>query len=131
MLDNDDLFNSIFEIKPYELKLGNIGKRKKQVDSITYRSINPIINNCLRYALKHLDKYKHRAIELLKFGIDHNRRIASEITFDEYYICDELGGLKSFRDEDCYDIVIFVDVEVNDDEIRALIKQLPEFKKWR
>ena len=78
-----------------------------------------------------MDKYKHRAIELLKFGIDHNRRIASEITFDEYYICDELGGLKSFRDEDCYDIVIFVDVEVNDDEIRALIKQLPEFKKWR
>ena len=131
MLDNDDLFRSIFEIKPYELKLGNIGKRKKQVDSITYRSINPIINNCLRYALKHLDKYKHRAIELLKFGIDHNRRIASEITFDEYYICDELGGLKSFRDEDCCDIVIFVDVEVNDDEIRALIKQLPEFKKWR
>ena len=131
MLDDDDLFHSTFEIKPYELKLGNIGRRKRKVDSITYYSINPIINNCLRYALNHLEKYKHRAIELLKFGIDHNRRIASEITFDEYYICDELGGLKSFRDENCYDIVIFVDVEVNDDEIRALIKQLLEFKKWR
>lgn len=131
MLDNDDLFHSIFEIKPYELKLGRIGRRKKQVDTISYYSINPIINNCLRYALKHLDKYKQRAIELLKFGIKHNRRIASEITFDEYYICDELGGLKSFRDEDIYDIVIFVDVEVSDDEIRALIKQLPEFQKWR
>ena len=131
ILDDDDLFHSIFEIKPYELKLGNIGRRKRKVDSITYYSINPIINNCLRYALNHLEKYKHRAIELLKFGIDHNRRIASEITFDEYYICDELGGLKSFRDENCYDIVIFVDVEVNDDEIRALIKQLLEFKKWR
>jgi len=131
MLDDDDLFHSIFEIKPYELKLGNIGRIKRKVDSITYYSINPIINNCLRYALNHLEKYKHRAIELLKFGIDHNRRIASEITFDEYYICDELGGLKSFRDENCYDIVIFVDVVVNDDEIRALIKQLLEFKKWR
>ena len=131
MLDNDDLFRSIFEIKPYELKLGNCGRRKRQVDSITYYFINPIINNCLRYALNHLEKYKRRAIELLKFGINHNRRIASEITFDEYYICDELGGLKRFRDEDCYDIVIFVDVEVNDDEIRSLIKQLLEFNKWR
>ena len=129
MLDNDDLFNSIFEIKPYELKLGNIGRRKKQVDSITYRSINPIINNCLRYALKHLDKYKHRAIDILKFGINHNRRIASEIAFNDYYIYNELGGLKKFRNEDYYDIVIFVDVEVNDDEIRPLINQLLEFNK--
>lgn len=131
ILDDDDLFHSIFEIKPYELKLGNCGRRKRQVDSITYYFINPIINNCLRYALNHLEKYKRRAIELLKFGINHNRRIAGEIAFDEYYICDELGGLKRFRDEDCYDIVIFVDVEVNDDEIRSLIKQLLEFNKWR
>lgn len=74
ILDNDDLFHSIFEIKPYELKLDSIGKREKQVDSITYHSINPIINNCLRYALKHLDKYKHRAIDILKFGINYNKK---------------------------------------------------------
>ena len=132
MLDNDTLFSSIFEIRPYEYVLvGSRLKREKQVDSITFHSINPIINNCLRYALNHLKKYKHRAIELLKFGIGHNRRIASIITFDECYICNELGGLKSFRDEDWYDIVIFVDVEVNDDEINALIEQLPKFKKSR
>ena len=100
MLDNDDLFNSIFEIKPYELKLGSTGRRKKQVDSITYRSINPIINNCLRYALKHLDKYKHRAIDILKFGIDHNGRIANEISFDDYYICGELGELRNSRNKE-------------------------------
>ena len=130
MLDNDDLFNSIFIIKPYELKLGNISKRKKQVDSITYYSINPIINNCLRYALKHLDKYKHRAIDMLNFGIKHNRRIANEIVFNDCYICNELGGINNFRDEDYYDIIVFVDVEVNDDEIRTLINQLPQFNKW-
>lgn len=131
MLDNDGLFNSIFEIKPYELKLGSTGRRKKQVDSITYRSFNPIINNCLRYALKHLDKYKHRAIDILNFGIDYNRRIASEISFDNYYICNELGGLKNYRDEDYYGIVIFVDAEVDDNEIRPLINQLPKFNKLR
>ncbi len=125
MLDNDDLFNSIFEIKPYELKL------KRMADSITYHSINPIINNCLRYALKHLDKYKHRAKDILKFGINYNRRIADEITFAEYYVCNELGGLKNSRNEDYYDIVIFVDVEVNDDDIKSLIDQLPVFKKYR
>lgn len=132
ILDNDDLFHSIFEIKPYELKLDSIGKREKQVDSITYHSINPIINNCLRYALKHLDKYKHRAIDILKFGIDHNGRIANEISFDDYYICGELGELKNFRNNDrydFYDIIIFVDVEVNDDEIKSFINQLPKFNK--
>ncbi len=71
--------------------------------------------------MKHLDKYKHRAIDILKFGVDYNRRIASEIAFNDCYICNELGGLKNFRYEDYYDIVIFVDVEVNDDEIRPLI----------
>lgn len=130
ILDNDDLFDSIFEIKSYELKLGSIGRRKKQVDSITYCSINPIINNYLRYALIHLDKYKHRAIDILKFGIDYNRKITSEITFGDCYICNELGGLKNFRDEDYYEIVIFVDVEVNDDKIRYLVNQLPKFKQW-
>lgn len=131
MLDNDDLFHSIFEIKPYELKLGSSGRRKKQVDSITYYSINPIINNCLRCALKHLDKYKHRAIDILKFGIDYNRRIASETAFNYCYICNELGGLKSLENEDYYNIVIFVDVEVNDDEIRPFINQLLKFNKFK
>lgn len=131
ILDNDVLFNSIFEIKPYELKLGRAGRRKKHVDSITYYSINPIINNCLRYALKHLDKYKHRAIDILKFGINYNRRIADEIAFNDYYICNELGGLKTFRNDDYYEIVIFVDVEINDDEIETLINQLPEFNQLR
>lgn len=128
ILDNDDIFHSIFEKKAYELKLGSISRRKKQVDSIIYHSINPIINNCLRYALKHLDKYKYRAVDILKFGINHNRRIANEISLDDYYICNELGGLINSR-RDCYDIVIFVDVEVTDDEIKPLINQLPKFKK--
>ena len=84
--------------------------------------------------MKHLDKYKHRAIDILEFGINHNGKIANEIAFDDYYICNELGGLKNFRNQDCYDIydiVISVDVEVNDDEIRSLINQLPKFNKPR
>ena len=86
ILDNEDIFESIFEEKKYVFELGNIAKRKKQVQSITYYSINPIINNCLRHALKNLDKYKQRAHAILKFGIDYNRKKATNIDFSNYYI---------------------------------------------
>lgn len=136
ILDNNNLFNSIFEIRPYEFVLcGSRVKRKKQVDSITCYLINPIINNCLRYTLEHLDKYKQRAIDILKFGIKHNEKIASEIDADKYYFYNELGGLIDSRRTDwfscdVYDIVVFVDMDVNDDDIKALIEHLPKFKKW-
>ena len=129
ILDNDDLFDSIFEEKPYVFELGNVAKRKKQMESITYHSINPIINNCLRYALEHLDKYRQRALTILKFGIDYNRKKAAAIDFENCYICCELGGLQNYQDEDYYELIIFTDIETNDDEINALIEQLPTFKK--
>ena len=144
MLDNDTLFSSIFEIRSYEYILGNRAKREKQVDSITFDLINPIINNCLRYSLEHLEKYKHRAIDILKFGIKHNTEFINKVDADEYYICNELGGVTKFEQVgvielervgwvgcDIADIVVYVDVEVNDDEINALIEQLPKFKKSR
>ena len=74
-----------------------------------------------------MDKYKHRAIDILKFGINHNRRIASELTVNDCYIRNELGGLKNTSNKDYYEIVVFVDVEVNDNEIKSLINQLPVF----
>lgn len=135
ILDSDTLFNSIFEIKPYEYMLvGRCIKEKKQVDSITYYLINPIINNCLRYALEHLDKYKHRAVDILKFGIRHNTRIINEGGTDTYCICNKLGGvIDSGRTDwfscDVDNIAVYVDTEVNDDEINSLIEQLPKFKK--
>lgn len=135
MLDNDNLFHSIFEIKPYEFELlGSRVRREKQIDSITYCSINPIINNCLRYALEHLDKYKRRAIDILKFGIKHNTEIINEAGADTYYICNELGGvIGSGRTDqfscDVDDIAVCVDIEVNDDELSSLIEQLPKFQK--
>ncbi len=128
LLDHDHLFNSMFEIKPYRHELSSKQKREKKVDSITYYSINPIINNCLRYSLQHLDKYQHRAKDILKFAIDYNKRIANEVAAENCYICNELGGLKDFRNNDYYSLVIFVDVDVKDSEIKDLVNQLPKFK---
>jgi hypothetical protein len=130
LLDHDHLFNSMFEIKRYELELGHIGRRKKQVDSVTYYSINPIINNCLRYSLQHLDKYKRRAKDILNFAIRYNKRISDEIAGDDCYICNELGGIKSLSDNDYYNLIIFVDVEINDSDIKELVDRLLNFKKF-
>ena len=128
LLDHDHLFNSIFEIKPYRHELSSKQKREKQVDSVTYYSINPIINNCLRYALKHLEKYKHRAKDILKFANNYNKRIAAETAGNDCYLCNELGGVKSLRDNDYYNLVIFVDVDIKDPDIKELVDHLPTFK---
>lgn len=127
LLDHDHLFDSIFEIKPYCHELSSKQKREKQVDSITYYSINPIINNCLRYSLQHLNKYKHRAKDILKFAIRYNNEIKNEIASGDFYICNDLGGIKSFRNDDYYNLVIFVDVEINDSSIKDLVDHLPTF----
>lgn len=135
ILDNDTLFSTLFEIRSYEYVIGvNRVKREKQVDSITYDLINPIINNCLRYALEHLGKYKHRAIDILKFGIKHNTEIINKVGADKYCICNKLGGVIDSGRTDRFiyeidDIAIYVDIEVDDDEINTLIEQLPKFKK--
>lgn len=130
ILDNDHLFNSIFEEKMYVIKSCNRIEQKKEVQSVTYYSINPIINNCLRYALNNLDKYKQRALKILKFGINYNQRKAENIDYNNCYICNEAGALKNLKDEEYYELIIFADVETNDDEINALICQLPRFKNY-
>lgn len=135
ILDNDDLFHSLFEMKPYEYTARiSRDKREKQYETITYDSINPVINNCLRYALKHPDKYRQRVIEILKFGIKHNTRIIAKGNTSTYYICNELGGLiesgrNNYYNCDVVDMAVFVDCEIEDDEINSLIEQLPKFKK--
>ena len=130
ILDNNEIFNSIFKEKPYVFKLSNSAKRKKKIESITYHSINPIINSCLSYALKHLDRYKQQAIAILKFGIDYNQKKAANIDFNNCYICNELGALKNFKDEEFYELIVFADIETNDTEIKALISRLPRFNKY-
>ena len=129
ILDNDHLFNSIFETKQYSQKLSSKQKKEKQTDTITHYSINPIINNCLRYSLEHLDKYKHRAIKILKFAINYNREVFNELGADSkfVFICGDLGGLKNFNNEDYLKVVIFVDVDIDDPEIQDLVNRLHRF----
>lgn len=77
-----------------------------------------------------LDKYKNRAIDILNFAINHNKKISKEAPLDDYYICNELGGVKRFKNENYYEVGIFVDVDTNDGEIKASVDKLLEFNKW-
>lgn len=129
LLDNETIFHSLLTIKKYDLKLGNIGKRKDETDVLTYHSINPILNNCLNYTLKHLDKYKSQAIEILKFGVDHNRKIASQMNAADCYISNELGGLRNLHDKNFLECVIIVNEgHTKDNDIEKLIEELPKFQ---
>lgn len=130
IMDSDKIFHSLFEIKKYDLKLGNIGRRKTGNKTQTYHSVNPILNNCLHYALNHLDKYRRQAIEILKFAINHNRKIAQDNNISDCYICNELGAITNIGNNDVYEFVFFVESkDWKDDEINNLIEELIEFKK--
>ena len=102
---------------------------------MSFSSVNPVINGCLNYALKHLDKYKKQAQEILKFGIEHNARVKEGLTLkpEDVYI-DEIGGLRNIRNNDVVDIAIEVNVkDIKDDEINKLVSELPKFNEpyWR
>lgn len=131
IMDSDKIFNSLFEIKKYDSKLGSIKRRKTGNETQTYYSVNPILNNCLHYALNHLDKYRRQAIEILKFAINHNRKIAQDNNISDCYICNELGAVKNFRNDDVYEFVFFVESkDCKDKEINKLIEELIEFKRF-
>ena len=131
IMDHEELYKTIFEIKKYEYELTRHQKKVLGKDTQTFSSINPIINGCLRYALKHLDKYRDRAVEILKFGIAHNQSVISGLEDRiEHYMVDEIGGLKNWnKNYEIADVVIIADVKnIQDKEINDLIDKLPKFR---
>ena len=127
-MDNQNIFNSLFECKKYNFKLGSISQRKCKTDMLTYQSINPILNNCLKYALRHLDKYKKQAIRILEFGVTYNMKLEGKMNKGDYYFCNELGRIENSRDDNFYECAIVVgDIDCKDDDIKKLIGELPKF----
>ena len=86
-------------------------------------------------------KDERRKSKNVIFPLDNRHFITefiNKVDADKYYICNELGGVIDFGRTDWFscdvdNIAVYVDMEVNDevndDEIKALIKQLPKFKK--
>ncbi len=128
LLDDEGLFKSLFEIRKYDLQCGAFMKRKTGQDHKTYYSVNPIINNCLKHALGNLKKYRKQATEILKFGIRHNRSVAEETDPQNCYVCSELGAIEKFGDKEFHEFIVLANSEnVQDEEIKKLIEELPKF----
>lgn len=129
IMDNAKLFRALFDEKEYHCKLGQSGKKKYGEDCIVYHSINPILNNCLKYALQHLPKYRNQAIKILEFGKEHNLHVTEGHSHSNCYVCNELGGVKDSTDKGYYRFAIVTyEKDTHDEEIDALIKQLPKFR---
>lgn len=131
ILNNECLFNDIFREKAYLHICSNSEKRKSEMESYTVNVINPIIINCLRYAVNHLDNYKNHAIRILKFAKEHNRKIIDKLGDSNYfYIMTDLGGIYS-TDGNIIDLLIYCNVDCNDITINELIEELPKNENGR
>ncbi len=130
ILENKELYNSLFENKPYAYLYGRKAQTRLNKKYMEFNSINPVINTCLSYALRHLKKYKNEAIEILNFGINHNLRIRQRFGKELYnFHIDECGGIRdrANNNEIVQIAVIVKEKEINDEEINNLIEQLPTF----
>ncbi len=132
IMDSETLFNNLFKVRKYDFKLGGFGNRKIGQAMEEFYCANPILNNCLRHALTHLNKYRRQAIEILKFGIRNNDSIKKGNNTADCFI-NELGGIYDLSKERRFiDLAIFVDVEdIQDAEIKELVDNLPKFNVWR
>lgn len=49
---------------------------------------------------------------------------------NDCYICNDLGGLKNYKDENYYKCVILINEnDIKDGDIEKLIKELPKFNR--
>ena len=130
LLDNRPLFESLFVPRQYELELGPSARKMTGKRFISFTLINPIVNCCLQYALSHLPKYRPQALEILRFGIDHNQKVIQGLPIGrEPVFVDECGGVRKGNEPDIIDILIRAPkTEIEDQEIQVLVNRLPQPK---
>ena len=68
----------------------------------------------------------------MNFAIKYNREVFNELGADSQfvYICGDLGDLRNIRNEDYLKVVIFVDVNAEDSEIKDLVGLLHKFNRY-
>lgn len=130
ILDNKELFESMFEIVTYRYNYGAKGRIKHDKEYYDFDSINPVINTCLDVALRNLNKYRAQAITILKFAKKHNENVMSLYDNTMFLpIMDDCGGLRNKNE--ILQVVVFVKQEqIDDAEIVNLIKQIPVFMSY-
>lgn len=128
ILESEHLFNSLFIKKEYKYIYSKKDSIKLNKEYLSIKMINPIINVCLRCALNHLDKYKMQALEILRFGVENNKKVLERLNEKNiFYNLNDLGGVLRNNDE-LIDILIVASNKVDDNEINELIDMLPKLE---
>ena len=91
--------------------------------------INPLLNVCLKYALLHADKFKQKAIEMIKFGQKYNQTVIDKFLamgFNKDELCiNEFGDLFTGQNILIGNLVILLNGSELDDDTFELYKELP------
>lgn len=126
ILKNEHLFDNIFMNKEYKYYFSEQTKKKTNKECISVKTINPIINSCLSFALNNIDKYKKQAIKILKYGIVHNKNVLSKLNrVEKLYFLNDLGGVIE-NNKEIIDLLIVTSRNVEDEETNHLIQSLPK-----
>lgn len=126
LFDHNNLYESLFEESKYHFEYSRCAKKRFGIESMDYTSINPLVYSALDFALNHLDRYRDKAIQILEFGIKHNRNIVQNLKVDTRGLSlDEIGGLRNYKTNEVLDIfVITKKKDIEDKQINKLIDEL-------
>ncbi len=122
ILNSNKIFNSLFEPKKFLFKTFNncvVGRDEEIIELI-----NPLLNQCLDYALSNLDKYFDKAKRILEFGINYNAEVIkkTQLDPDDLWVR-EYGNL--FYGQDLLGNLIYPECTVEDEQLMTIYQQLP------
>ena len=122
MLNSKKIFDLLFDTKTFPFKDFNPGVVGLDKESIEL--LNPFLNQCLDYALHHLDQYKEQARRILQFGIEYNGKLLERLNLDEAHLSIGEYGNLYYGGRELVGNVIFFESITQDKEMDDLIKRL-------
>lgn len=122
ILDSEKIFNYLF--KPKKLKYKYFNRSVIGRDDETIVLLNPLLSECLDYALSDLDKYRNRAKQILLFGIEYNKNALESINIDARYLRVEEYGCVYCSGYELVASIVFPEYSTDDKEMVGLIDKL-------
>lgn len=118
LLESKKVFSSLFhpEVFPFtKFNRGGVGCNNQTIELL-----NPLLNECLDYALNDLDRYRDIARKILEFGIEYNKKIQSVGNIDISRLFIQEYGLVYYGHE-IIGSVVYPEYSTSDPEMLALI----------
>ena len=122
ILNSEKIFNYLFE--PKQLKYKDFNSSVVGHDDEIIVLLNPLLSECLDYALSDLSKYSNRARQILLFGIDYNKKALESIDVDSRYLRVEEYGCVYCSGYELVTSIVYPEYSTDDKEMVELIDKL-------